>query len=181
MKVNGLAALGVWPVTVEIGQGTYRIPGTPAIGWIVPILGEDWLAIVPGMVDDESDLLSDALLDGDVSAEDCVNAARDAISAASGMAWWAAMRLVLSATQYPDISGELVARRIDAREVSLGAYTCATYWILARSCQGSKKYLAELNSRIEAPPPGVTLEQRWDPGAEAAGFMAMMQQRGQTM
>lgn len=178
MKGNGIAALRVWPVTVDLGSTTHRIAPLPAIRWVVPIVDDDWLGIVPGMLDVTDRGVDDALDVGAITYEDCVRAARDAVGVAAGMPWWSAVRLVRSVVESPDVTGELVLRGVDARVVSLGAFTQAAYRVLTRDVD--KKQRARIDRDIEMVPPGLTLAERWDPEVEASGFEAMMRQRGGT-
>jgi hypothetical protein len=176
VKGNGIAALRVWPVTVDLGGVTYRIAPYPAIRWIVPIVDDDWFAIVPGMLDPTSQAIDDALDDGTIHHEDCVRAARDAVGAAAGIPWWSAVRLVQSAVGALDVMGELLVAGIDAQTMSLGAFVQATYGVFVR--ETDKKQRAKIDRDIEAPPPELTLADRWEPEAESSGFEAMMRQRG---
>lgn len=176
MKGNGIAALRAWPITVDLGGATYRIAPLPAIRWVVLIVDDDWLGIVPGMIDAADLNLDDALDAGTISHEECVRAARDAVGVAAGMPWWSAVRLIRSALEAPDVTGELLMHGIDAQAMSLGAFVQAIYRVFTRDAD--KKQRAKIDRDVEAVPPEVTLADRWDPGAEAAGFEAMLRQRG---
>jgi len=176
VKGNGIAALRVWPVTVDLGGVAYRIAPYPAIRWIIPIVDDDWFAIVPGMLDPTDWDVDDALDSGTISHDDCVRAARDAVGVAAGVPWWSAVRLVRSVVESPDVAGELLMRGIDAQVVSLGAFVQSTYRVFTRDAD--KKQRAKIDRDIESIPPGLTLAERWEPEAEASGFEAMMLQRG---
>lgn len=176
MKGNGIAALRMWPVTVDLGGSTYRIAPYPAIRWVVPIVDDDWFAIVPGMLDPTDRDVDDALDAGTITHEDCARAARDAVGVAAGVPWWSAVRLVRSVLEAPDVTGELILRGVDVQVVSLGAFVQAAYRVFTRDAD--KKQRAKIDQSIEVVPPELTLADRWDPGAEASGFEAMMRQRG---
>jgi hypothetical protein len=176
MKGNGIAALRMWPITVDLGGVNYRIAPFPAIRWIIPIVDDDWFAIVPGMLDPTDRGVDDALDDGTITHDDCVRAARDAVGVAAGVPWWSAVRLVRSVVEAPDVMGELLMHGIDAQMVSLGAFVQAAYRIFTRDAD--KKQRAKIDRDIETVPPELTLEERWEPEAEASGFEAMMRQRG---
>jgi hypothetical protein len=176
VKGNGVAALRMWPVTGDLGGATYRIAPLPAIRWIIPIVDDDWFAIVPGMLDPADRGVDDALDDGAITHDDCVRAARDAVGVASGVSWWSAVRLVQSVMAAPDLTGELLMRGIDAQVVSLGAFVQAAYRLFTRDTD--KKQRARVDRDVEAVPPELTLADRWEPEAEASGFEAMMRQRG---
>lgn len=176
MKGNGIAALRVWPVSVDLGGATYRISPYPAIRWVVPIVDDDWFAIVPGMLDPTDRTVDEALDDETITHDDCVRAARDAVGVAAGVPWWSAVRLVRSVLEAPDVTGELLMCGIDAQTASLGAFVQAAYRVFTRDAD--KKQRARIDQDIETAPPELTLADRWDQGAEASGFEAMMRQRG---
>lgn len=176
MKGNGVAALRVWPITVDLGGTLYRISGSPAIRWIIPIIDDDWFGIVPGMLDPMDRTVDDAIDNGTITHSDCVRAARDAVGVAAGMSWWSAVLLVRSVMQAPDVMGELVLHGVDAQTMSLGAFVQAAYRVFTRDAD--KKQRSKIDRDIETAPPGLTLADRWDPEAEVSGFDAMMRQRG---
>jgi len=176
VKGNGIAALRVWPVTVDLGGVIYRISPYPAIRWIIPIVDDDWFTIVPGMLDPTDHGVDDALDDGKITHEDCVRAARDAVGVASGVQWWSAVRLVQSVVSAPNIMGELLICGIDAQTMSLGAFVQSAYRVFTRDAD--KKHVAKFDQEIETAPPELTLADRWEPEAESSGFEAMVRQRG---
>lgn len=176
MKGNGVAALRVWPVAVDLGGASYRIAPLPAIRWIVPIVDDDWFGIVPGMLDTADQGIDDALDAGTITHKDCVRAAWAAVGVAAGMSWWSAVRLVRAALEAPDVTGELLMCGIDAQVVSLGAFVQAAYRVFTRDAD--KKQRSKIDRGIEMAPPGLTLADRWEPEGEASGFEAMMRQRG---
>lgn len=124
----------------------------PAIRWILPIVDDNWLGIVPGLVDIADRDIDHALSCGDVGYDDCVRAAWDAISVASGLPWWVAARLVHVATQNPVVAGELTLRRVDAEQISLGAFVCAIYRILVN--ETDKKQRGKIDMELQVPPAG---------------------------
>jgi len=179
VKGNGVAALRIWPVTVDLGGATHRIAPYPAIRWIVPIIDDDWFSIIPGMLDPTDQTVDDALDNGTITYEDCVRAARDAVGVAAGVPWWSTVRLVRSVMSTPDVMGELLICGIDAQTMSLGAFVQAAYRVFTRDAD--KKQRAKIDQSIETAPPELTLADRWEPEAEASGFEAMMRQRGGRM
>lgn len=176
MKGNGVAALRVWPVTVDLGGAAYRIAPYPAIRWIVPIIDDDWFAIVPGMLDPTDHSVDDALDDGMITHDECVRAAQDAVGVVAGFPWWSAVRLVRAVLEAPDITGELLICGIDPQTMSLGAFVQAAYRVFTRDTD--KKQRARIDQDIGSVPRDLTLADRWDPVEEASGFEAMMRQRG---
>ena len=180
MKGNGVAALKVWPVTVTLQGVTYRIAPLPAIRWVIPIVDGDMFGVVPGLLDaDSTEAVSSGLLTGTISHQDCLTAARSAIGVASGVPWWAAVRLVQSAIGVPDVVGEMTISGVDATTVSLGGFVFAEYRVFTRDAD--KKQRAKIDREIMAPPPGISIAERQAAqGDRGSGFEAMMRQRGAT-
>lgn len=182
MKINGLSALRCWPVAVELGGDPYRIAPRPAIDWILPLLDENWMGIVPGLIDrsdPSTSALTSRLFDRTITSGECVRAARDATEVMAGMPWWTAVRLVISATQYPDLSGQLAIDGVDATRVSLGAFTQATYRIMTR--EADKKQRSKIDRSLEATPAGLRSEDRYDPEKAGNLFAQMALSRGITI
>lgn len=179
MRINGLSALRCWPVAVELGGDPYRIAPRPAIDWMIPLLDESWMGIVPGLIDRADPLtstLTSRLFDRTITSVECVRAARDATEVMAGMPWWTAVRLVLAATQNPDLSGQLVLDGVDATRVSLGAFTQATYRIMTRDAD--KKQRSKIDHSLEATPEGLRSEDRYDPEIAGNLFAQMARSRG---
>lgn len=174
MKGNGAASLRIWPVDVELCGAVYRIAPHAAIKWIIPIIDQDWFAIVPGMIDSEA--LDDAIFGENVSYDDCVRAAQDAVSTASGMPWWSCSRLVASAAQLLDLSGALVVAGVDPTTVSLGAYAQAAYHLLVRDAD--QKQRDRFDRELDSRPPEVSVARQYDAHAARSGFEEMLQARG---
>lgn len=172
--VDGRAALRCWPVMVEVGEQEFHIAARPAIDWILPIVGEDWLGIVPGLIVDDS--LSDLLATGEILVSDCVVSARDAVAAATGMRWWSAVRLVQTGVMSVDVSGSLVLAGVDPCQVSIGAYVAAVYRVI--SADRDKKERTNLDHEIERIPPGIPFQDLYDPEQAAASFEQMFSRQG---
>lgn len=165
----GLAALAVWPVQVAAGPMRVTIPASPACQWIARIVERDLLGVVPGMVGgDDGDELLDAVAAGAVTVAQCGEAAQHAIEAASGHRWWTAARLVYLSTGVPWIAGELVLSGVDAQRVSLGGWCAAVWRIVTRD--RDKKDIGRIEWELTKPPPGLPVEERYDPQRAAAAF-----------
>lgn len=178
MKGNGVAALKVWPVTVDLGGATYRIAPLPAIRWVIPLFDGDLFGVVPGLLDSESaEAVSSGLLAGTISHQDCLVAARSAVGVASGVPWWAAVRLVQSALSMPDVIGEMTIDGVDSTTVSLGGFVFAAYRVFTRDAD--KKQRDKIDREIMATPPGLSIAERQAAqGNRGSGFEEMMRQRG---
>ena len=174
MEMNGLAALSCWPIEIDLGGG-YTIPSKPALDWLIPMIDQDWLGIVPGMLSTDDDSIDDLLSSGAITTTDCINAAHDAVSSASGMPWWSACKLATAVVE-SEIAAELILNGVDAKVVSIGALVQATYRILVRE-PADKKQRSKVDSDLKRPPTGLT-EKRYDPNVAASLFEQMARSRG---
>lgn len=178
MDVVGLSALASWPVRVSLGGLVYTIPPRPALAWIIPMSDQDWLGIVPGMLTDDADTFDDLMDGGVVTVKDCVDASRDAIGSASGMAWWSAIKLACAVTGNSEMAGELALQGIDASRVSIGALLQATYRLLVR--EADKKQRRKIDADLKRPPDDVSASgaKQYDPKVAANLFEQMARSRG---
>ena len=175
MEMNGLAALRCWPVAVELGDIVCTIPPRPALAWLLPIIDQDWLEIVPGMLDSVDSTVDRLLAEHLISAEDCAVAARDAVSTATGMPWWSAVRLALAIVDTPEIAAELLLCRIDFEMISIGGLVQAVYRLLVR--EADTKQRSKIDSQLRQPPEGIG-PKRYDPNVAADLFEQMARSRG---
>ena len=166
---DGLAALCLWTIDVEIDGATYTVPPTPAYKWIIPIRKHDMLGIVPGMIDDTD--LDSAIYAGNVDKAQCEAAAHDAITKASGMMWWCAYRIVHAAMDSANLCGSL-ALRLDARTAPFGAWCSAAYSIMTENAE--QKHRRNIDTELMRAPAGMASEDLYDPQAAAASFDAML-------
>lgn len=176
MKSNGLAAMRCWPVNVELGGEVYTIPAQPAIVWLVPMVDQDWLGIVPGLLRVDGDEVDEQLSNATITVSDCELAAKDAISAATGMTWWAAVRLALAVAETPEVVGELVLHQVDASVVSVGALLQAVYRMMVRDAD--KKQRTKIDHDLMSVPPGISAIHRYDPEVAGELFEQMARSRG---
>lgn len=175
MQMNGLAALRCWPVNVELGGRVYTIPPQPALVWLLPILDQDWLGIVPGMLDTADDDVDTMLDERLASVDECIGAARDAVSTATGMSWWAATRLAMAVVDTPEVAAELLLSRIEFETVSIGGLVQTTYRLLVR--EADKKQRGKIDSQLQRPPVEAGPKQ-YDPEVAADLFEQMARSRG---
>lgn len=176
MKANGLAALRCWPVRVELGGGTYTIPPRPALSWLLPLIDQDWLGIVPGLLDSSADSIDDLLDQRLITVTDCVDAARDAVSTATGMPWWSALQLAMAVVDSPQVAAELLLNRIDVDSVSIGGLVQVVYRLLVRDAD--KKQKSKIDSLLQRPPFEVGQQKQYDPKVASDLFEQMARSRG---
>lgn len=174
---DGQAALRCWPVDVEVVGRSYRIVGRPAIDWILKLIHEDWLGIVPGLVD--GDEIDDLISDGMITTSDLIVAGRDATVAATGMPWWAACRILAIAGQSVELMGAMVIAGVDPERVSIGAYVAALYRVMV--AERDQKQRASLDMDLLRVPPGVRTAELYDAKSAGMAFeraFAQQQQHG---
>lgn len=177
MEIDGIATLRCWPIDVEIVGRRHRIPPLPAVTWIEAITGA-WSDVVPGLVDAADVEFTDRIARGEITISEMTTAAKDAVAAAAGIPWWAAVRLVGAGLGQTSTAGELALGAVDATTVSLAAWCSAVYQALTRNAD--EKQQAKLDRQILETPEGVTLEERYDEEAAADAFEAMFAARGRT-
>lgn len=176
MQSNGLAAMRCWPVNVELGGEVYTIPAQPAIGWLVPIVDQDWLSIIPGLIVTDGDELDELLSEALITVKDCEHAAQDAVSVVTGMPWWVATRLALAIVGTPEVAGELVLHNVDAGVASIGALLQAVYRMIVRDAD--KKQRTKIDHDLVRPPDGISSRRSYDPEVAGELFEQMARSRG---
>lgn len=177
MQVAGSALIVPRGVRVTLGGEQYRIPALPAADWMVVMLDRDLADVVPGMLEGDLDALWDRVFDGEVTTEECEQAAKDALSAVAGVEWWQAVKLVHSAAADPAVIGELRSSGADLTTLPLGAVLAALYRIYTRDRE--PKDVAKVDAEIAKPPPGVSaVVTRYDAAAAAAAFEERYAARG---
>lgn len=176
MKFDARASLGVWPVDVVVGGSVFRIEPQPALYWILHILDNDFFGmLVDGLSSEDNDRLEESLMYGEITMEDCSRAVREALAAVSGTFWWSAVRLVVAGNQSAMIAGELSLARLDLSTMPFASYIAAVYTICVRNADDKQR--KKLDMEIEATPPGVSAEERYDPEVAADQFEAFMASR----
>lgn len=177
MEVDGAALIVPRSVLVDLGGREYRIPARPASDWMLTLLEGGWSDVVPGMCEGELDDLHDQIALGIISTDECEDAAKDAVTAAAGVDWWVAVRLVYSATADPAAFGELRSSGLDVASAPLGAALVSLYRIYTRD--KDQKDVAKVDYELAKLPPGVSaVETRYKPDAAAAAFEAQFAARG---
>lgn len=177
MEVAGSALIVPRAVRVILGGEQYRIPARPAADWMTVLLDKDLADIVPGMLEGDLDALWDRVFDGDVTTEECEQAAKEALSAVAGTPWWVAVKLVHSAAADPGVIGELRSSGADITTLPLGAVLAALYRIYTRDRE--PKDVAKVDAEIAKLPPGVSaVTARYNPAAAAAAFEERFAERG---
>lgn len=182
MKIDPAAVVKCRPVLVDLGGTVYRIEARPAGEWLVPILEKGWAEIVPGMLDaavpaDRTlDDLYDDLTEGTVTTAECEKAAQSAVSAVSGMKWWAAVKLIHAGASDPGVIGELRLSGVDLTTAPLGAVVAGLYRIYTRDTD--PKDVAKLDAELMRTPAGVSATERFDEDEAAEAFERMFSGRG---
>lgn len=172
MATDPVALLRCFPVEVQLGRVTYRIPALPAGRWIVAILDDE---VLPGLlVGQGAEFVTQELVDGKVDDEELKASSRDALEAAAGRPWWEVQRCVAIFREQPDlVGGELLLRGFDFETWSLGAFCAALYALCVRGLD--KKERLKFDSAFHAQPAEALRE---DDDALTDAFMRAMQGQG---
>lgn len=174
MRIDPEATLRCWPIDVDVAGDTYTIPALPASSWLLNVAAGSYLDVVPGMLTDPTVLDDRLLLDGDLGDE-CTAVARAAITAASGTAWWTAIRLTRAVTD-TWIGSELTLRGVDPTSVSYATYLAAAYRVATRYADAQTRF--QVDVELDKPPAGVAPEDWFDEDAAGDLFEAAMSAGG---
>lgn len=152
LAVEAAASLKVWPVTITVAGQEWRIPPTPATGWLLTLIDGGWLDIVPGMLDPDSrTAITDQLIDGQLSYQELVATAQDAVTAAAGRPWWTAATLVVAASRHwPAIGAQLLTTGVDLDHISLSAACDVIYHVCTRRMK--KEERSRFDRKLLTPP-----------------------------
>ena len=151
--------------------------GRSAAEWIIAILGGTMYRILPGWLNAEDALvLSEMLLDGDVSDEELDQLIRDVMTVAAGRTYWWAMNIIGVAAanneSWAKLNGQLILGGVQADRISLAAWVDAMYAVMVRKMD--QEAYNQFSAHIEAPPKGAVL----DEAEESDAFMSLL---GSTM
>lgn len=170
MNFEATAVLRQWPLEIQMAGETFTIPARPAADWLLAYLEQGYDGVVPGMLA-EADHFDDLFMDGAISYQDCVTAARAALGLAAGTRWWSAARL-MSTIPSTWVGHRLLVAGVDPAVVPLAAYLAAGYATAQREMK--EETLGRFDHELEMPPEGVPVEEFYDEDAAADLFMAAM-------
>lgn len=152
--VDPLYSLRGWELEVEVAGQAYQVLPRSAAEWLIVLVENplDPAAILPGMLaDGDQGELEDALLSGQVSAQELHDVALEVIAAASGRDWWWTLRLVQTMVgSWLLIHGTLVAAGVDLSRMPLGAALDAIYVTCATRMD--KEHRQAFDRELEMPP-----------------------------
>lgn len=178
-KVDPLAGLRLWAITVEIGGREFVIPPRPAADWIAAVLTEEEIFPVMSLLNDSDyeDVKDLVLIDGAADLNDVIEASQDALEAVAGWPWWTAEILIRSAAaEWRLIFGEMTKRGLDPSRLPLGAWLSGLYAMATENLDETKRMAFDM--KIDRPPAGSGIakedQERW--AAEA--FAAAIQEAG---
>jgi hypothetical protein len=153
--------VGSVPVTVKPGRADV---------WIAALSSENFTTdIIPGMLPPaDAETVVTALVRGELEVADLKRAAEEATTAAAGIAWWKATKLVGWASGGPaELWGRMVLQGADPARLTFASWCAAVYALAMEGLdeKGREKRLFSFNS----PPPGVMDFSGWmmDPVPEA--------------
>lgn len=177
--VNPLGSLRNWDLIVSLGGREYTLRPATAEEWLSILLEPDidLSDILPGMLDDEDQSdLEETVFAGQVTEEELTGTALEVLTEAAGRDWWWALKLITFATgAWSVIYGRLLTQGIDPAKLTLGAFLDAMYLTCVQNM--SKENRSSFDRELEAPPPGVAIEEAINEEAESASFLSMMNQK----
>lgn len=147
------------PCTLRVGGHTVTVRAAGAYEWLQALGADDFATrIVPGWLDqDGARAVIRAMAVDEVSVEDVVAAAREALAAAAGLPWWKAWRLAQWAVG--GYWGELVLRGVDPGRLTLAAW-CAAVWALVLEGRDQVGRL-KVQTMFDLPPVGEEDASAW--------------------
>lgn len=180
LRIEGAAALRCWPLDVDLGGRTFRLPGRPAADWMDAVAGGGWeWEVIPGWLDPlHAADLDEMFLSGRLTFTECARVSHAALEAASGMAWWTAVKLIRAAIEQPDALGELLHGGVNLAAAPLGLVVAVLYRIYTRHATPVQRN--RLDSELSRPPAsaGVTAADRYDPDVAADAWERAAAARG---
>lgn len=182
--MDALAALRCWAVEVYLDIGgeliLFRIEPAPAADWLIASLEQGHLSYLPGMLDEEQrDIISEALLAGELTSKALMEANQQAVEVASGWRWWQAGRLIGTlAHGWARLGGMLYGIGIDPQRHSLGAVLGGVYSLLYSNTP-KKEDKDKLLNILLAPPQVDMPEGEWDDDAAHEALWQMMAAKAQ--
>jgi len=175
VAVDPLASLRIAPCVTTIAGHDFVIEGHCAADWITMILGGTLHQVIPGWFQAEDDelILTNMILDGDVTNEELNTITLEVMGIAAGRAaWWAINLIGMVASDnsvWATINGRLLLGGVRADEVSLAAWIDACYSCIVDSID-DKDQRFQFDSQVETPPPDMAIDEE----EEGAAFMALM-------
>lgn len=179
MRIDPLAGLRLWGVTVELGGRDYRIAPRPAADWIVAVLSEEEIFPVLSLLplSDYEDLKDAVLVDQTVTLDEVNTASQDALEVAAGWPWWTAEVLIRSAAaEWRIIFGEMTKRGIDPGRMSLGAWLGGLYAMAVENLDESKRMAFDM--KIDRPPVSAAIKPEEREAWAAEAFQAAILEAG---
>jgi len=124
VKVDPVASMECWAITLEIGGREYEIPALPAADWWPVLAGVNpgkILDLMPSRLGDPDDLDAQ-LLAGEIDGAELGSALTDAIEEVTGRSLHVAIVLAAVADHYwPAVGGEMIRRGFRWDQQPIGA------------------------------------------------------------
>jgi hypothetical protein len=171
-----IASLAPFAITITLAGRDHTVPPHTALDWLKVLLQPipDLLDVIPGFLAVEDQVVIEEMIaEGELTYAEVMEAAHDVLAVSTGRDWWFVIKLATFVRVAWDNVGGLVARnRLDAAQMSIGAWIDAVFHIcceiIASSGKEAKQHLVRFTSELEAPPPGEEVE--FDEAAEAEAF-----------
>jgi hypothetical protein len=151
VKIDPLASMRCWAITVELGGREFEIPALPAVDWW-PVLADPTL--FTDLIPDDADL-DGMLLSGKVTSADLFEVLADVIEEATGRTYHASFVLAtVASTSWAAIGGQLAQTGFRWDVQPIGAALDAIYAIVVGSLgeENRDKFLALLDDEAVSQP-----------------------------
>lgn len=173
-----LASLPPTSILIDCAERTWTVPAKMADEWLRVIwtdpLNPDM--IFPGFVveDDADNVITTAMLDGQVEPDDLIMIAMEVLEIASGYRWWFTLRLIAGlGASWSRLGGMLMNSGVDSRTLSLGAWCSAALEMWVANIEPDKA-ADLLNALLEAPEGTEEEETAFDEFGDEKEFLAAM-------
>jgi hypothetical protein len=130
VEVDPLASMRCWAIEIELGGRTFDVPALCATDWWPVLVSADLSLILDFVVSIPTDPLNldDLLLSGELTGEEMTGALKDAVEAAAGRSFHAAVVLAsVAGMHWAAINGTMVRRGFRWEGQPLGAALDAIY------------------------------------------------------
>lgn len=130
------------------------MPAVPASRWLLAMADGTGHGVVPGMLTgDDAGVVAASLASGRLRSRDVHEAGQEAVTAACGIPWWEAQKLVNTcATGRGETYVAVVMAGVDPDRVSIAAWCAAVYWVIVRNLDTKDRL--KIDTDLMMPPGG---------------------------
>lgn len=172
VAVDPVASLRITGVSLVLAGRSFEVEPHSAADWLELILEGTLYRVLPGWLDEDADVLSTMILDGEISDDDLGTATFDAITVVGGRKHWWIFNLIGVAasnnTAWSTLNGRLIHAGVDAQAISLSAWVDALYAICVENMDKDQRI--QFDTHVETPPADEPIDEE----EEGQTFLALM-------